>query len=105
MPALASAQVLQAQSLPDAASPVPVAIAESAVDSATLPPVTVEASPRRTPKPRRPHKRNSRNPAIFEDAGDRKPVGPAGHLAIGHAECRIGTRWTPEHGEPNDVHG
>ena len=43
--------------------------------------------------------------AIFEDAGDRKPLDPAGHLAIGHAECRIGTRWAAEHGEPNDVHG
>ena len=43
--------------------------------------------------------------AIFEDVGDRKPLDPAGHLAIGHAECRIGTRWAAEHGEPNDVHG
>jgi hypothetical protein len=42
--------------------------------------------------------------AIFQDTGDREPVDAAGHLAIGHAECRIRLRWAAEHGEPDDVH-
>lgn len=44
-------------------------------------------------------------PTISKDVRDRKPAAPAGHLAIGRAECRIGTYRAAEHGEPDDSHG
>jgi hypothetical protein len=43
--------------------------------------------------------------AIPKDARDRKPVDPAGHLAIGCAKRRIGPLSLAEHGEPDDFHG